>query len=298
MSNNNNQIAPLQLGAIVPANLKGPLILVLAAVCIGLAPIGLRFSTMEPTITAVWRFVFAVPVLVVTALIFKQPIGRPNKALIAAGVFFSLDMCFWHLALVRTSVANATFFVNLGSVAVGLAAWLVLKQRPSISWPVAALFATAGAAAMAFGASEDSASDLTGDSLALIAAACITGYLLFATIARSSVSGFQAIFWITISAIPVGLIFALILGEEIFPHHYSDFAAPLFLAFFAQALGQGLLVYGVGLTTPSIGGVILLIQPVIAGLIAWPLFGEELALIQMAGAALILFGVWLAGRGK
>ena len=298
MPNSENHLTSNKGENVFPTHMKGPLILVLAAICIGLAPIGLRFSTMEPTITAVWRFTFAIPILFTAAFLFKLPIGRPNKALIAAGVFFSLDMCFWHLALVRTSVANATFFVNLGSVAVGLAAWLVLRQRPSVFWPVAALMSVSGAAAMAFGGHQNSASNLSGDSLALIAAACITGYLLCTTIARSKVSGFQAIFWITASAIPVGLLFASIMGEEIFPNQLTDFAAPLFLAFFAQALGQGLLVYGMGLTAPSIGGVILLIQPVIAGLIAWPLFGEDLALLQIAGAALILLGVWLAGRGN
>ena len=70
----------------------------------------------------------------------------------------------------------------------------------------------------------------------------------------------------------------------------------LFLAIVAHVLGQGLIVAGVGRTPAALAGVILLIQPVAAGLVAWPLFGETLTLVQLAGAALVLAGVWLAGR--
>ena len=61
-------------------------------------------------------------------------------------------------------------------------------------------------------------------------------------------------------------------------------------------MGQGLIVAGVGRTPAAAGGLLLLIQPVTAALIAWALFGEALTQVQLAGCALILCGVWLAGR--
>jgi drug/metabolite transporter (DMT)-like permease len=39
-----------------------------------------------------------------------------------------------------------------------------------------------------------------------------------------------------------------------------------------------------------------MLQPVAAGLIAWPLFKEGLMPLQLLGGALVLVGVWLAGR--
>jgi drug/metabolite transporter (DMT)-like permease len=71
---------------------------------------------------------------------------------------------------------------------------------------------------------------------------------------------------------------------------------PFFIAVIAHVLGQGLIVAGVGRTPAAAAGILLLIQPVAAALMAWPLFGEGLAPVQLAGAALILAGVWLAGR--
>ncbi len=61
-------------------------------------------------------------------------------------------------------------------------------------------------------------------------------------------------------------------------------------------LGQGLIVAGVGRTPAALAGLLLLIQPVAGGLAAWPLFGESLTPVQLAGCGLVLLGVWLAGR--
>jgi hypothetical protein len=52
---------------------------------------------------------------------------HPTMALVA-GTFFGLDITFWHASLLMTSVANATFLVNLGNAAVGFVAWIVLRR--------------------------------------------------------------------------------------------------------------------------------------------------------------------------
>ncbi len=283
--------------------LPGAVVLLLGGLFVGFAPLGLRFSDMEPVVTAFWRFVFGLPMLLVFAKVAGFKITRPNWAAVATGVFFALDMGIWHAALVRTSVANATFIVNLGAISVGLMAWIFLKQRPASIWPVAALLALCGAAAMAFGAAPVGSGNqshvtysIVGDMMALIAAVCVSFYLLSATIARQSMPGFSVVFWMTVTSIPVVAIMALVAGENFIPERLADFSAPLWLALFAQCLGQGLIILGMGMTKPSIAGVIVIVQPVVAGLLAWPLFGEALTFFQLAGAVAILIGVWLAGR--
>jgi drug/metabolite transporter (DMT)-like permease len=42
----------------------------------------------------------------------------------------------------------------------------------------------------------------------------------------------------------------------------------------------------------------LLIQPVMAALFAWVLFGEALGAMQFIGGAVVLAGIWLARRGS
>ncbi|MBU6318860.1 MAG: EamA family transporter [Alphaproteobacteria bacterium] len=266
------------------------------ASAIGFAPIGMRLSEFGPQATAFWRFSFALPILATLVYAFGGRIGRPSPMGLVAGVFFGLDIAFWHAALEYTSVAQATFLVNLGNVSVGLLAWLVLKERPSRLWPAAAMIAVCGALLLSLGG-DGRAGSLRGDALALIAAVMVSLYLLFAKIARRQESALNVLFWATVAEATVAAIATAGSGESFLPESPVWFLAPLGLAVIAQSIGQTLIVGGVGRTPAALAGVLMLLQPVMGSLIAWPLFGETLTVPQILGAGLILIGVWLAGSG-
>jgi drug/metabolite transporter (DMT)-like permease len=48
----------------------------------------------------------------------------------------------------------------------------------------------------------------------------------------------------------------------------------------------------------SFSAVSLLLQPAMATLYAWAILGEGAGLAQLAGGAVILFGIWLARKGS
>jgi drug/metabolite transporter (DMT)-like permease len=274
----------------------GPLLVLCGAIAIGYAPIGLRLSEFGPQATAFWRFAFALPLMLVVIYATGGKLERPSLLSLVAGLFFGFDIVLWHASLVMTSVANATFIVNLGNAAVGVVAWLVLKERPAKVWPAAIGVALLGALLLSWGAAGASAGALQGDGLALVAAVMVGLYLFFAKLARRTASAMNVLFWSTTTTTILTLAAAFVRSEPLIPPEPQWFIAPLTLAVFAHVLGQGLIVAGVGRTPAAIAGVLLLTQPVAAALIAWPLFQEGLTPMQLAGAALILAGVWLAGR--
>ncbi len=279
-----------------PWPLLGPLMVAAGAIAVGYAPIGLRLSEFGPQATAFWRFLIALPLLAILAFSFEGGIRRPSIYSLLTGLFFALDIAFWHAALVRTSVANATFIVNLGAIAVGLIAWLALKERPSRLWPIAAIVAVAGAWLLSSGASKGGVGNLEGDLLACIAASALAFYFLFAKLARRKESPINVLFWATVVEVAVSLSAALLTGEQLAPPSLSWFIAPISLAIVAHAAGQALIIAGFGRTTAGLGGLLILLQPITSALAAAGLFHENLGEIQLAGAALILAGVWLAGR--
>jgi drug/metabolite transporter (DMT)-like permease len=266
------------------------------AMAIGFAPFGLRLSEFGPQATGFWRMLFALPLIAVVVYAQGGRLTRPSVFSIVAGVLFGLDIAFWHASLVLTSVANATFIVNLGNAAVGIVAWVVLKERPSRIWPVALGVALLGALLLSRGAADAGEGALAGDLLALLAAVMVGLYLFFAKLARRTETAMSVLFWSTASSLVVLAAASGVRGEALVPPDPSWFIAPLALAVIAHVLGQGLIVAGVGRTPASVAGVLLLVQPVASALAAWPLFGELLTPLQLAGAALILVGVWLAGR--
>jgi len=172
----------------------------------------------------------------------------------------------------------------------------VLKERPSKIWPVALGVALLGALLLSRGAEGEDSGALAGDLLALLAALMVGLYLFFAKLARRTETAMSVLFWSTAASLVVLAFASGIRSEALIPPDPSWFIAPLALALIAHVLGQGLIVAGVGRTPASVAGVLLLVQPVASAFAAWPLFGEFLTPMQLAGAALILVGVWLAGR--
>ncbi len=284
-----------------PNNLFGPLTILAGGICIGFAPIGLRFgiNDLGPQAVALWRYMFAMPLLfVLVLLIHKRRPSKPNKMVVLAGVFFALDIGLWHWALSITTVANATFIVNLGNMGVGLLAWIFLKERLSPIWFLAILLAVIGAAALCLGGGLETKGVLRGDLLALGAAFFVSAYLLCSKQARYTLSGIEAIFWLTFTELIIAVFLTALAGEKFFPAELSGFKAPLFLALVVQVAGQGLIITGLGRTPAAIAGVMVVIQPVVAAAVAWVLFDESLTGLQLGGAALILGAIWLVQQGK
>lgn len=274
----------------------GPLMLLCGAVCIGFAPIGLRLSEFGPQATAFWRFLFALPLIAAAIYATGGRISRPSPLAVLAGLFFGLDIAFWHASLTQTSVANATFLVNLGNASVGLIAWALLRERPPNIWFGAFAVALGGAFLLSQGGASTTHSHVQGDILALIAAFMVAFYLYFTKLARRTETALQVLFWATAAELVVAGGASFAMGETLVPQQASWLLVPAALAVLAHVMGQGLITAGIGRTPAAVAGLLILVQPVTGAAIAWPLFGEELARVQILGAGMVLVGVWLAGR--
>ncbi|MEM7661342.1 MAG: DMT family transporter [Pseudomonadota bacterium] len=279
----------------------GPLLVLAGGVCVGFAPIGLRLGValgddgLGPQAIAFWRYVFAAPILfALVALVERRLPARPNRFLFLAGTFFALDIALWHWSLTITTVANATFIVNLGNIGVGLLAWIFLKEHLSKTWLIAVAIALVGAAMLSLGGASEGQGDIRGDALAFAAALLVSGYMLCSKIARRSIGALDAIFWLTITEICVAALVTAISGERFIPATSAGWHAPLVLAVVAHCAGQGFIIAGIGRTPAAIAGVLVLVQPVVAAAVSWQLFNEPLLALQVLGGAFILVGVGLS----
>src|ERR1700721_1276569 len=90
--------------------------LVIGALAMGASPIFVRLADVGPFTSAFWRVALALPVLYLWMRISErgqtQPIKMFSRPTIWAGLGFSADLFFWHLSIVTTTVANATFFAT------------------------------------------------------------------------------------------------------------------------------------------------------------------------------------------
>jgi drug/metabolite transporter (DMT)-like permease len=276
-------------------------VLLVAACVLGLAPILVRLTETGPAAAGFWRFVLALPLLFVLAARpeaqeTKPGVGAPSRWMLLAGLFFALDLGFWHYGIVMTSVANATVLCNLTPVVVTLFAWLALKQQPGRLFVVALALSLLGALAMAAAASgEQGSNPLLGDLFSLSVAVWYSGYFLAVQRARTTAGAMRVTFWATLVGAPLLGGLALILGEDMIPATAAGWAACVGLGVM-HVFGQGGVAWALGRLPASVTAVTILIQPIVAALLGWWVFGETLTPIQAAGGALVLAAVVLAQR--
>ena len=273
-----------------------PLLILLAAACVlGLAPILVRLTETGPAAAGFWRFLFAMPLLLLlTARPGGEGIGKPSKWMMLAGLFFALDLSFWHYGIVMTSVANATVLCNLTPVVVTLFGWIVFRDRPRPLFILALVLAMGGAFAMAAAASgRQGTNPLLGDLFSLSVSLWYSGYFLAVKAARSSAGAMRVTLWATGVGVPLLGAVSLLLGESMIPASASGWAACVGLGIM-HVVGQGGVAWSLGKLPAAITAVTILIQPIVAGLLSWWIFGETLTPIQALGGALVLVAIVLA----
>ena len=273
------------------------------AIFIALSPIWVRVSEVGPTASAFWRVTLAVPLLWILFAFNSKGKKTLDKGqfvpLLATGLAFAGDLVFWHWSIQYTSVANSTLLANLASLFVTLAAWVLWKQRPSglfITGLAAALLGTGLLVRASLGFSPTA---LLGDALGVVTAMFYAWYLLSIKGLRDRGAATLQLMAVTTTITAVILLpVALASGELLLPPTGIGWLKLLGLAWISHAAGQGLIAYALAQLPAAFSAVGLLLQPVIAALFAWLLLAEPLSALQCAGGMVVLFGIYLAHRGR
>ncbi|HZM33415.1 MAG TPA: DMT family transporter [Burkholderiales bacterium] len=278
--------------------------LLLGATCIALSPIFVRLSEAGPTATAFWRVALAVPALWAASIAARRHAATPGSAapwalLAIAGFAFAGDLGFWHASIQLTSVANSTLLANLASIFVTLAAWLVLRQRPSGLFLAGLVTALAGVSTLVRVSVDLSPAALAGDALGVLTAVFYAAYLLAVKALRDRGQSTLDVMAVTSTLTATILLpLALASGETMLPHSASGWAVLAGLALVSHAAGQGLIAFALAHLPAAFSSVSLLFQPVMAALFAWMILAEPLVALQMLGGAIVLAGIYLAHRGS
>ena len=279
-----------------------PLVALFAgATCIALSPIWVRVADVGPTASAFWRVALAVPLLWILFFSLRTAETKkiPLPALVATGLAFAGDLAFWHWSIQYTSVANSTLLANLASIFVTLAAWALWKQRPSGLFLAGLAAALAGTGILVRASLDFSATALLGDALGVVTAMFYAWYLMSVKRLRDRGAATLALMAATTTITALLLLpVAAVSGEALLPRSAAGWLILLGLAWISHSGGQGLIAYALAHLPAAFSAVGLLLQPVLAAAFAWALLAEPLGAVQCAGGAVVLFGIYLAHRGR
>lgn len=269
-------------------------------VALAFGPLLVRLADSGPVSAGFWRLALALPVLILLALVNRQPLlgGFPRSTWLAvagAGLFFALDLASWHIGIGTTRLGNATLFGNAGSLILMVWGLMSLRRAPSgLEW--LSLGAAVTGAAILFGRSlEIATATLVGDLFCLLAGFLYAFYILLLQAERARIGSWALLAWSSLFGAPVLLAIALLLGEPVLPTRWWPL---LTLALTSQLIGQGLLVYALKHFRPLIVGLVLLTQPAVSILTGWFAFHEVLTAWDGLGMILVAGALVLARAGE
>jgi drug/metabolite transporter (DMT)-like permease len=271
------------------------------AVAMGISPIFVRFAAADvgPFASAFWRVTLALPVLYAwmrleEARAPEAPRQSFSRATILAGLAFAGDLFFWHLSILNTTVANATFFATTAPIFIVLLVWLVLRERVASGTVAGLLLCLTGGTAL-IGQSLQVAPDrIRGDLFGVVTAVFFGLYFLAVGRARRSAGAARVTFESGVVTAGVLLVVALVLDGDIVPKTLPGLAALFAMAFISQAGGQGLLAVALGRLPAVFSSLVIFLEAVAAALFGWVILGEALTFVQALGGFLILGGIWVA----
>jgi drug/metabolite transporter (DMT)-like permease len=135
---------------------------------------------------------------------------------------------------------------------------------------------------------------LRGDLLGLLTAVFYAGYILSVAHLRLRFSTVVIATWSSLVGSLILLPVALLAGETFIPVTAQGWSVLITLALVSQVGGQSLITYALAHLPAAFSAVGLLLQPVIATLLAWQIFGETLSVGQAVGGMIVLGGIALA----
>jgi drug/metabolite transporter (DMT)-like permease len=275
------------------------------AICIAFSAILVRLADVSPDTAAVFRCVYALPVLGLLAALERRRYGPRTPAerrlAVVAGVFFALDLMFWHRSIEAVGAGLATVLGNLQVVFVALTAWLLLGERPGARLVAAIPVVIVGIVLISGVLEEDAfgADPVLGVAFGVLTALAYTGFILVLRrgnrdLRRPAGPLFDA----TATAAVVAVIGGSLLGE------LDPWPGPLAqgwliaLALTAQVAGWLLISVSLPRLPAAVTSVLLTVQPVCSVFLAMVLLDEAPSPLQLGGVALVLAGVIAVALGR
>jgi len=269
--------------------------LVGAAMAMGLSPVFVRLADVGAFASAFWRVALALPALYAwMRLVEPAPARRFGLPTLLAGLAFTGDLIFWHASILRTSVANATFFATTAPIWVVAFGWLLFGLRAGRGVLAGLALCLLGGAALLGQTLRLAPDHALGDAFGLATGVFFGLYFLAVEAARRRVSAARVTFEASLVTAACLLAVAVATEPVLWPRSYAGFATLLAMAWISHAGGQGLLSVALGRLPATFSSLVIFLEAMAAAGFAWLLLGEPLTAAQAAGGLLIMAGIFVA----
>src|SRR5580698_7283110 len=281
------------------------------AVCISSSAVLMKLAHTSPSITALGRCAFALPVLGALAWAERRrgapPLPSRSRWLARlAGLFLAGDLIVWSHAIDAIGAGLSTVVGNLQVLIIAVLAWIFLGERPRRSLVLASPVMLAGLVLVA-GLADVGGSRAYGTDPALgavfgVAVAVIYAVYILTLRQATSVPGARSavaavLFEATVGATVAAALLGLALNDYRLGPDHSLWPALGWLALLAltsQVIGWLLISSSLPRLPAGLLGALLLVQPVGAVALGAVVLGQYPSLTQLCGVLIVVTGVLMA----
>ena len=187
--------------------------------------------------------------------------------------------------------------MNVTPVFVVVGGWLLFRQRVTGTFVLGLAVAMVGVVVLSGASLALSRTHMVGDLLGVATAVFYAGYQLTMERLRRRYSTITIMVYAMPASAMVTLPVALLSGGTLAITTSAGWAVVLVLAAGPQVVGQSLIAWALAHLPASFVSLSLLVQPIVAAVAAWFLFGEGMGLQQAIGAMAVLAGIIIARLG-
>ena len=271
---------------------------------ISFSAIFVRLADVSPTTAAFFRAVYAWPVLFVIAWLMRRQDRRDSRArwmAFGSGLLLAADLICWHRAIDAIGAGLGTVLGNTQIAFVGIAAWLLHRERPTRLALITVPLLFAGAALVSGLGRPGAYGD---DPVAGVTYGLLTGifYGSFLLVFRASNRGLSPVAG-PLFEVTCGVVVGTAAFGVFDPGFSLAFSWPahgwlIALAIGSQVVGWLLISHALPRLAALETSVQMLVQPMLTVLWGRLIFAEYLSGLQWMGVTLVLGGIGLlAVRG-
>jgi DME family drug/metabolite transporter len=251
------------------------------------------------------RMLIATPVLLIASW---RVLGRAMfhirrrdfLIMLAGGTLLALSQAAYFAAIRATGVTIATLLTVCISPLVVTALAVLLRLETLNRRVVIALICALVGSVLLVGlhAPEGTGYDLASGAIySLISAVCYAGVILCGRFLAAEYHPLQ-VTTVGFAGGACALLLINLASGIVGVHSMQGWLLVLYLGLVPTAFAYLLFQMGLRSVSATVASVVTMLEPLVAALLAWAIFGETLAATGIAGALLLVFSIWLLALNK
>ncbi len=285
---------------------KGSLSVMLGAVLISFSPVFVKLADLEPTVSGFYRvFIGSIVLVIIYLLKYKEnPFNKEISIyIIFGGIFFSLDLWFWHRSIIYVGPGLSTLLVNFQILILPFLALLFFNQKTQKIQIFAIFLGLLGLFLITGNNWEISGYNYKlGVLFGLLTAVSYAGYIIsMKSIDHNAKVNSDPIFNLMfVSIVSAGLLFlySTVEQESLSINGSSNLFWMISYSIFSHVLGWFFILNGLQKITAVSAGIILLTQPILSYVWEILIFQKIILPIELLGIVSVLLAMMITIRSE